>query len=94
LDAPAPPRLDVTSWAVSNGVHPEQRCELSILCYSCSKSHLNATPFVFAVPAFTPSCYGTLLKASLTMALNPRFAGQKLVAAAHPKTLHTLELCR
>lgn len=31
---------------------------------------------------------------SITMALNPRFAGQKFVAATNAKTLHTLELCK
>jgi pentose-5-phosphate-3-epimerase len=27
------------------------------------------------------------------MALNPRFAGQKFIAATNAKPLHTLELC-
>jgi len=31
---------------------------------------------------------------SITMALNPRFAGQRFVAATNAKTLHTLELCK
>jgi hypothetical protein len=33
------------------------------------------------------------LEHHIRMALNPRFAGQRFVAAANAKTLHTLELC-
>lgn len=36
--------------------------------------------------------YHSLL--SIIMALNPRFAGQRFVAATNAKTLHTLELCK
>ena len=42
---------------------------------------------------FNPSESPLYAPNHITMALNPRFAGQKLTAAANPKTLHTLELC-
>jgi hypothetical protein len=45
-----------------------------------------------ADPAFE-SYQSPSINRAISMALNPRFAGQKLVASAHPQTLHTLELC-